>query len=253
MPRGSFYDITDGGPLRVELQSVDGRDFTMLRPFAYRSTDYAEPWVIPDDLATFGTDLASVPKIFTWLIPRAGVFTPAALLHDAHVGGHYRGPQIERIESDRIFREAMIVLGTGRVRAWMMWAAVVMATMWTSRRWAWRLPLVGVLLTIGAIGTLSSLDLLGVTSLLPWLGQQHLWADLMIGAAAAILIPSALSLTWGRLWAAGVITGIAFAFLLHVTAILAVLTALYVLVERLVSGPRAEREGEASRPPHSMP
>ncbi|ROR72522.1 DUF1353 domain-containing protein [Bogoriella caseilytica] len=249
MPRGSFYDIGDGGPLRVELQSVDGRDFTMLRPFAYRSADFAEPWVIPDDLATFSTDLASVPKIFTWLVPRAGIFTPAALLHDAHVGGHYRGPRIERIESDQIFREAMIVLGTGRVRAWMMWAAVVMATMWTSRRWGWRLPLVGVLATIGTLGTLSTLDLLGVTSLLPWLGQQHLWTDLLIGAGAAIVIPALLSLTWGRLWAAGAITGIAFAFLLHVTVLLAVLTALYLLAERLVSGPRAAREGRAPASP----
>ena len=55
---GEFYDAETGGVLRLELRSVDGRDFTLLRRFGYRSPDHAEPFVVPADLDTFTTDLA---------------------------------------------------------------------------------------------------------------------------------------------------------------------------------------------------
>ena len=46
-----FYDVATGGVLRLELRSVDGRDFSLLRRFGYRSPDHPAPFVVPADLA----------------------------------------------------------------------------------------------------------------------------------------------------------------------------------------------------------
>src|SRR5699024_12118624 len=101
----------------------------LLRPIAYVADDYAEPFVVPTQLETFRTDMASVPWVFTWLVPRSGRFLPAAVLHDALVvPGAYLGPSIPRPEADRLFRVGMADLGCGRIRSCLMWAAVTLAT-----------------------------------------------------------------------------------------------------------------------------
>ncbi|WP_239377128.1 DUF1353 domain-containing protein [Frankia sp. Cj5] len=74
----------------------------------------------------FVTDFASVPQIFTWLIPRYGRYTKAAILHDwlwelADRGG------IERADADGIFRRAMRELNVPFLRRWLMWGAVRLA------------------------------------------------------------------------------------------------------------------------------
>src|SRR5699024_5247081 len=163
--RSRFSDVETGGAVRLELLSIDGREFAMLRQISYEAAGYAQPFIVPADVAAFRTDLASVPSVFTWLVPRSGVFLPAAVLHDGLVRqGEYLGPQVERAEADRIFREAMEYLGTGKVRAWLMWAAVTMATMWRmpTQRWYWRTVLVGLLAAVALIGGLATADLLGV-------------------------------------------------------------------------------------------
>lgn len=235
---GEFYDVETGGVLRLELRSVDGRDFTLLRPFGYRDAEHAEPFVVPADLATFETDFASVPDLFTWLVPRSGDFLPAAVLHDALVSpDRYLGPRVPRHEADRIFRQAMIGLGTGRVRAWLMWAAVTLGTLWWSRSLVWRAALVALLGSISAIGILATLDFFDVVDVLPWMGERPWPQELALGALFALVVPPVLAVVWGRYWVAGVIVGIALALLLHVTAVLLVLYAAYLGLERLVSGP----------------
>lgn len=241
---GEFFDAEEGGPLRLELRSVDGRDFTMLRRIGFQSSHYDEAFVVPADLRRFTTDLASVPALFTWLVPRSGDFLPAAVLHDALIHpGAFLGPDTDRHgkpfgrpEADRIFREAMIGLGTGRVRARLMWAAVTLATLWDSGRWRARAALVGVLGAVVVLGTLATLDLFDLIDVVPWMVGPW-WQEVLLGAVGAVVIPAVLGLTWGRFWAAGMITGIALALLLHVTAVLAVLALGYQLVERVVSGP----------------
>ena len=42
---------------------------------------------LPADVEHNTTDLASIPPFLTWLIPKDGTHTPAALLHDAIIGG----------------------------------------------------------------------------------------------------------------------------------------------------------------------
>ncbi len=235
-----FTDTETGGAVRLELLSIDGRQFAMLRRISYDEPGYPEPFTVPADIANFRTDLASVPDLFTWLVPRSGVFLPAAVLHDAMVReGQYLGPTVDRVEADRIFRNAMQHLGTGKVRAWLMWAAVTMATMWVmpTQRWYWRTVLIGLLAAVALIGGLATMDLLGVWDILPWIPEGPVGLELVGGAAGAVIIPALLAVTWRKFAAAGVIVGIALAFLLHVTLVIAGIYSLYRVVERIVSGP----------------
>lgn len=236
-----FTDTETGGAVRLELLSIDGYEFAMLRSITYDDPEHEEPFTVPADLANFRTDLASVPSVFTWLVPRSGVFLPAAVLHDGLVHeGKYLGPEITRVEADRIFRDAMQHLGTGVVRAWLMWAAVTMATMWVmpTERWYWRTVLIGLLAAVVGIGALATGDMLGLWSIVPWMPEGRLGLELVGGAIGAIFIPGLLALTWRRFAPAGMIVGIALAFLLHVTIVIAGIYALYWVVERLVSGPK---------------
>lgn len=236
---GHFYDHAEGGPLRLELRSIDGRDFTMLRRLAYRSPDYDEPFVVPADLESFATDLASVPSVLTWLVPRSGDFTPAAVLHDAIIyPGAYEGPEVDRFEADRVFRVAMIELGTGRVRAWTMWTGVSIGTLWHTGR---RPRVAGLLGIVSLLGVMATLDLLDIWNVVPWMGERPLWQELLGGALGAVVIPAVLALTWGRVVLAGVIAGVLLAFLLHVTVVILLLYGGYRLLERLVSGPANAR------------
>ena len=71
----------------------------------------------------FKTDFASVPKLFSWFLPRYGRYTRAAILHDMlweqakrdHGGWH---------DADALFRRAMREEDVPFLKRWVMWAAV---------------------------------------------------------------------------------------------------------------------------------
>ena len=240
-----FFDVDTGGPLRLELVSHDGTRFRLLRRFGYRDPRHSQPFVVPASTESFLTDLTSVPWFFTWLVPRTGPHLPAAVLHDGLVSDDprevsYLGPVVTRVEADRIFREAMLDTGTGLVRAWLVWTAVTLAAAWQGLhpRWAWRARVVGFFGVIVVVGSLATLDLLDVVDVLPWMGNRPWWAELALGAAAALVIPLALSWTWGRLWRAATIGGVALALLLHVTVAVLAVYGMYLLAERLVAAVR---------------
>ncbi|WP_300390516.1 DUF1353 domain-containing protein, partial [uncultured Nocardioides sp.] len=74
-------------PPRIVLERRERSDrevFTMLRRVGYADRHLGD-LVVPADLATFHTDLTSVPSVFAWLVPRTGRHLPAALVHDALV------------------------------------------------------------------------------------------------------------------------------------------------------------------------
>ncbi len=239
---GRFFDADDGGPLRLELRSVDGRDFTVLRQIGYTSDAYEESFIAPADRSTFSTDLASVPGIFTWLVPRSGLFLPAAVLHDAMIEqDQYIGPRVNRTQADLIFREAMIGLGTGKVRAALMWSAVTVATMWKAPGVAKRAALIATLGIVAVLGVIATVDLFDVWNVLPWMGERSTLAELAWGGVFAVVVPSVLSVAWGKQWAAGLVIGIALALLLHLTVALGVLFLAYAGLERLVSGSPTSR------------
>jgi len=236
-----FYDAASGGELQLQLQPV-GAEFKILRQFGFRDPHCREPFTIPADSLAFRTDLASIPWFFAWLVPGLGTHLPAVLVHDALVLSKGEapariGPAVDREEADRILRDAMASLGTPVIRRWLIWTGVTLATAVTTLkpRWYWPTVVIGSLLIIVALGTLATLDLLGVWNVLPWMGDRPLPVELGLGALFAVLIPAMLSLLWLRLWKAGVITGIALALLLHVTAAVIVVYGIYWVAEWLVS------------------
>jgi hypothetical protein len=101
----------------------------------------------------FITDLASVPRVLTWLIPRYGRYTKAAVLHDYYCR-HFRDEQVDllptpaqvisgaadkeerttvelrdRSDADELFRWTMRELGVGPTTRTYMWAAVSFGTL----------------------------------------------------------------------------------------------------------------------------
>ena len=222
-----------GGPFRLELLQHGG-DFRLLRQFGYHDPAYAEPFLVPDDVSTFCTDLASIPWLFAWLVPGLGSHLAAVLLHDGLVVGPHEpkthiGPDVDRVEADR----------TPRIRRWLTWTGVTIATLWSTvlPHWWWRVVIPVTLVLVGVLGVLATLDVVDEADVLPWMAGRPWWEEIASGAAFALAIPLLLSALWLRFWRAGAIAGVALAFLLHVTAAVVVVYAVYWLAERAVSAP----------------
>jgi hypothetical protein len=85
-------------------------------------------WVVRDRLdwegitvpIGFVTDLATVPRIFWSIIPRAGVYGYAAVIHDYL----YRTATVNKKEADLIFLKIMTEHGVKRWKRLMMYWAV---------------------------------------------------------------------------------------------------------------------------------
>ena len=240
-----FFDPQTGGDLRLELEpdptTRGPANFRLLRTFGYYDPGWDEPFIIPRDLEQWRTDLVSVPTLLAWLVPKVGPHLPAAIVHDALVLADgeavaHDGPSVTREQADVILRDAMGYLGTPVVRRWLMWAAVSMATCASRRpRAYWRAVVLLTVLGIVALGVVATLDLVDVHDGLPWMGD-HVWYEELIGGAIfAIVIPAALSPLYGSLRRAFLLGGVALAFLLHVTLLVAAVYGLYLAVEGAVT------------------
>ena len=228
-------------------------EFVLERRIGYLDRTFGQI-LVPPVYNAFSTDLTSVPALFTWLVPKTGDHLPAALIHDGLVWDPAKeeksyistdGHEISRVEADRIFRDGMGDLGTGLLRRWLVWTAVTLATMWamdgTARsawtRWYYRILVPATLLPIIWLGYTATADVLDRTdtwwfaSELPWMGSHSTLVELIGGAAGAVVIPFVFGWFWGRFRTAGWIAGICIAFLLHVSAALVVVTAIYQLLE----------------------
>jgi hypothetical protein len=236
----------------LERHAEEGVEtFELARRLAYRDRHLGE-LLVPAD-AGFRTDLTSVPALFTWLVPKTGAHLPAALLHDALVAGRddpvsyvsTDGHDVDRVEADRIFRDAMADTGTGVVRRWIVWTAVTVATIFVGREvpwsrakhWSYRGAAALTIATILYLGYSATSDLFDASWVgavdVPWMGDRAWWVEAAGGLSGAIVLPLALSLLWGRLRMAGAIAGVLLAVLLHVTVGLAVIGTTYVALERL--------------------
>jgi len=106
------------------------------------------------------TDLASVPNIFSWFIPRAGRFARAAVMHDhlwKLLDDYAKDTKAEeakynRRQADEQFRIALENAGVSLLRRRMMWAAVRLAAIATKpdRGEGWEKDIPALLL-LGAI------------------------------------------------------------------------------------------------------
>lgn len=234
----------------LERHTDDGLErFSMERRIAYLDRRLGEI-LVPAD-REFRTDLTSVPALFTWLVPKTGAHLPAALLHDALVAGSdpesyvvAGSRRIDRVEADRVFRDAMADTGTGVIRRWIVWTAVTVATIFVGRdlpwprwrTWSYRLAASTTTASILYLGYSATGDLFdrswwGAANL-PWMAGGW-WRELFGGLSGAIVIPLALSLLWGRLRIAGAVAGVMLAVLLHVTVALAAISTLYLALEWL--------------------
>jgi hypothetical protein len=237
--------------------------FSLERRIAYDDRHLGE--ILVPATTDFRTDLTSTPALFTWLVPKTGAHLPAALVHDAVVAGggepsydSTEGHTIDRVEADRVFRDAMADTGTGVVRRWIVWTAVTAATIvvpgglprspaWSpALRWAHRLGAGASVALVVYLGYSATADLLDQSWPLawrvPWMDERAWWWELLGGLAGAVAVPLLLSVLWGRFWMAGVIAGVTLAVLLHVTVGLAVILLGYQVLERLAArSPRLAR------------
>jgi Protein of unknown function (DUF1353) len=146
-----------------------GKTWTVKQAFTY--TGKTDTFTVP---AGFTTDFASVPRIFTWLLPRYGRWTQAAILHD-FLWSEARHGRIHKFDADGIFNRAMRELGVPYLRRWIMWTAVRWAA--GPKTWLYRGP-VPVLKMI--IVTLMALPVILVPSLTVLVG-------LILGATAEFI------------------------------------------------------------------
>lgn len=246
----------------LERISIKGDEqFMLARRIAYRDRHLGE-LLVPGDLATFSTDLTSVPALFTWLVPKTGAHLPAALLHDGLISPvgepdtyvSTEGHRVDRVQADRVFRDAMADTGTGVVRRWLVWSAVTLGTVFSNndlgmtraRQWRYRIAMGATLAVIIYLGLAATFDLVdrhvpGFATL-PWMGDRRWYVEMLGGGAGAVAIPFVLGLGWGRFRVAGWVDGIALALLIHVTVLLVAVTAVYQVTERVTrKSPMAAR------------
>ena len=240
-------------------------EFELLRPIRYaaRLGDRQVEVTVPQPDGRFTTDLTSVPTWFTWLVPKSGAHLPAALVHDGLIPER-DGPRtyttsdglpVDRIDADRVLRDAMRDTHVGMIRRWLVWAAVTTASLVVGPRavWPWWCRvyyLVVVAVTFGGIlylGTAATVDLVdGSTGwlpgpwmgALPWMDEGPWWREAGQGLAGAIVVPLGTAVFWGRYVRAGAIGGIALATLFHATLVVGVVALGYQAAELVANRPR---------------
>lgn len=116
-------------PGSVTVRSVDANRWALVDQLVYQGR--WQVFVVP---AGFRTDFATVPRVVTWLVPRFGVYTLAAILHDWLCTEGIRSGAVTSRQADGIFRRVMRESGVPVLRRWLMWAGVRWGALATPRR-----------------------------------------------------------------------------------------------------------------------
>jgi hypothetical protein len=128
-------------PGSLTVRRVDANTWALVDDLVYRGN--RQRFVVP---AGFHTDFATVPRVVTWLVPRFGAYTLAAILHDWLVTAGIRSGVVSAREADGIFRRVMRESGVPVLRRWLMWAGVRWGALTDERRRAgWLASAPGVL------------------------------------------------------------------------------------------------------------
>jgi hypothetical protein len=96
-----------------------------------------DTWDVP---AGFVTDFATVPTLVTWLVPRYGAYTRAAITHDYLITAVLPTGSIAPLDVDGIFRRIMRELGVPAAQRWVMWAGVRWGSLFGGRATGWFTP-----------------------------------------------------------------------------------------------------------------
>lgn len=103
----------------IEVRVVDDTTWELLKDVIYKDhdTEYRVP-------VGYRTDFASVPRATSWLYPRTGAYSAAAIVHDWLITDMLPTGYVDSTRVDYVFRNAMKELGVPLVRRWVMWAGV---------------------------------------------------------------------------------------------------------------------------------
>ncbi len=217
---GQFFRPKTNEPARWLLERFDASLYRVTEEIEYREDgngDYS--YVFPLDLKRNRTDFASIPWFLTWLVPRDGRHTPAAIMHDAFIGGiqgvDYSTTKpggVSDDHADYLFRDAMRHADVGFIRRWMMWAAVSLRTQ-SLRRGTGKISrlkvaaLIAVLLPWAAIAALMQLQVpgfghpdvsLGFLDGQPFLQRLARSVPFILAASAVVALLVAAILRRGR-------------------------------------------------------
>jgi len=132
-----------------ELATGEGSRWQLVEPLGYAGRD--ETFSVP---AGFTTDFASVPQALTWLVPRYGRYTKAAILHD-YLWGLCREGRFAWADADGLLRRAMRELDVPFLRRWLMWGAVRLAAIVTrqpSSLWTQGIRALAALVLVTVLG-----------------------------------------------------------------------------------------------------
>jgi hypothetical protein len=128
-------------PGSLTVRRVDANTWSLVDELVYRGS--RQRFVVP---AGFRTDFATVPRVVTWLVPRFGAYTLAAVLHDFLCTEGIRSGAVSAREADGIFRRVMRESGVPVLRRWLMWTGVRWGALTDGRRRAgWLASAPGVL------------------------------------------------------------------------------------------------------------
>ena len=98
---------------RLIMEAVDG-GWQLTQPFIYRSELLNCDIEVPTG---YVTDLASVPRLFRFIVPVANAKNRrAAVVHD-YLCTNPEGIVKDQKQADQVFREALGVVGVGRFRS----------------------------------------------------------------------------------------------------------------------------------------
>jgi hypothetical protein len=161
-----------------ELTAADGSRWQLVEPLAYEGRD--ERFVVPTG---FTTDFASVPQALTWLVPRYGRYTKAAILHD-FLWDRCRAGTFAWADADGILRRTMRELEVPFLRRWLMWGAVRLASVFTRH-----------FTSLWTQGWVALLQLLVVTAL----GVAYVAVPLLVVVGFTVVFGLAESMVWALL------------------------------------------------------
>ena len=128
-------------PGTLTVRRVDADRWALVGDLVYLGN--RDRFVVP---AGFTTDFATVPRPVTWLVPRFGAYTLAAILHDWLCTEGIRSGAVTARDADGIFRRVMREAGVPVLRRWLMWTGVRWgALVDPARRPGWLISAPGVL------------------------------------------------------------------------------------------------------------
>ena len=137
-------------PGSLTVRRVDAERWELVDELVYLGS--WERFVVP---AGFRTDFATVPRVVTWLVPRFGAYTLAAILHDWLITDGLRAEVVTSRQADGIFRRVMRESGVPVLRRWLMWAGVRWGALAEGhRRAGWLFSAPGVLAVSAAAAPL---------------------------------------------------------------------------------------------------